>query len=593
MIIFVLALAAMVLVACPAAVPESGTGADDGDMAEMAAPVVLNFNLGAEPPSLDPSLATDTTSIDVINEMFLGLTELDPATQEATAGLASSWDVNEDQSVWTFNMRSDVPWVRYNVDSGEIEQAVDENGEPRFVTAQDVVYGVTRTCDANTASDYAYVLYIVAGCQAANTGEGSVDDVGVEALDDATVQFTLEYGAGFFGQIASMWVMRPMPAWDIEEYGDVWTEPGNLSTNGPFVMTEWIHNDTLEMARNPMWYGWTEMADTVGNIDKIEFTMIEEASTAFAMYENNELDYADVPLEQMDRVLDTNEALNAEYQSPARNCTYYYGFITQKEAVSDVNVRKALSMSVDRQTLSEAILKGGQIPANAFTNPLNFGSPAGDTDIAPWALPESMGGTGYDAALAEAQAMMADAGYPEGEGLSLTLGHNVSESHAKIAQAVQAMWSAAFPEIEVIIETQEWGVYLDSIDNASPMEGKPDVYRLGWCQDYPHANNWIHEVFNPDAGANRIMISGDSPQVGEAVTEFAATTVAAQTASAEEQIELYKKAEQLFIDEIVGIVPIYYYTYQGVSKPWLDRLYSDAKYFYRWNLDDAAKMAAQ
>ncbi len=109
-------------------------------------------------------------------------------------------------------------------------------------------------------------------------------------------------------------------------------------------------------------------------------------------------------------------------------------------------MRKALSMAIDRQTLVEAVIKGGQVPANAFTNPMNYGSPAGDPDIAPWAMTEEQGGTGYEAALAEAQAMMADAGYPEGEGLSLTLGHNTSESHAKTAQAVQAMWTAAFPQ---------------------------------------------------------------------------------------------------------------------------------------------------
>ena len=208
-------------------------------------------------------------------------------------------------------------------------------------------------------------------------------------------------------------------------------------------------------------------------------------------------------------------------------------------------------------------------------------------------MTEEQGGTGYAAALADAQAMMADAGYPDGEGLSLTLGHNTSESHAKIAQAVQAMWTRAFPKINVVIDSQEWGVYLDALDNDAPMEGKPDVYRLGWCQDYPHANNWLHEVFNPEAGANNVMMSPDNPQVGDAVAEFTETTYAAQSASPEEQMALYKRAEQLLVDEMVAIAPIYFYTWQGVQKPWLDRVYSDAKYFYRWNIDADAKAAAQ
>ena len=115
--------------------------------------------------------------------------------------------------------------------------------------------------------------------------------------------------------------------------------------------------------------------------DEINFVMLEEASTAFAMYENNELDYAAAPLEQMDRLMDSNEPINAEFVAPPRNCTFYYGFVMEKEAVSDVNVRKALSMAIDRQIIVDAVLKGGQAPANAFTNPMNFGSPAGDRTL--------------------------------------------------------------------------------------------------------------------------------------------------------------------------------------------------------------------
>lgn len=597
-----LLVAALVLTACPAAqAPAVDAPSEAAPGAEQAAapaeadadmgPVTLDWNLGTEPPSLDPALATDTASIAILNETMLALTELDPETQEATPELATSWEASEDGTVWTFTMRDDVPWVTFQ--DGEVVQVMDENGEPRMVTAHDVVYGVKRTCDANTASDYAYVLYVIAGCQEANTEDGPLDDVGVTALDDYTVEFTLNFGASYFPQIASMWVTRPMPQWLIDSEGDGWTEAGVMQNNGPYVLSEWIHNDSLQLVKNPFWYGWEEMADVVGNIEVINMTTIEEASTEFAMYENNEIDLAGVPLEQMDRVTAADSEFADEYRNTPRNCTYYYGFVTEKEAVSDVNVRRALSMAVDRKTLVDRILKGGQIPANTFTNPLNYGSPAENPEIAPWALSEEQGGLGYDVAVEMAQELMAEAGYPEGEGLSLTLSHNVSESHAKIAQAIQAMWTAAFPQIEVTIETQEWGVYLDSLDRDAPLEGKPDIFRLGWCQDYPHANNWIHEVFNPSQGSNEVLLSMDDPQVGDAVQAFNDATIAAQTASPADQIELYEEAERLFIDEIAGIIPIYYYTRNVVSKPWLDRLYSDDLYIYRWSIDQAAKNAAK
>jgi len=562
-----------------------------GDTAAADQPVTLSLNWGTEPPSLDPSLATDITSIGIINEMFLALTELDPETQEAMPELATDWEVNEDNTVWTFNMRDDVSWVQYDAADGEVVPVTDGDGNPVMVTANDIVYGLKRTCNAETGSGYAYVLYVVQGCEDANTGEGSMDEllegIGVVALDDYTLEVTLNYGASYFAQIASMWIMRPMPQFAIDDMGDRWIEPGFIVTNGPYTLSEWIHGDMLTMVRNPNWYGWEEMADVVGNIEVITGVMIEEASTAFAMYENGELDTASVPLEQMDAALAGD--FGDEYVNAPRNCTYYYGFITEREAVSDVNVRRALSMAVDRKTLIDEILKGGQIPANTFTNPLNYGSPAEDTDIAPWALSEKQGGIGYEAAVEMGLGLLEEAGYADGEGLSLTLGHNVSEGHAKIAQAIQAMWTTAYPGIEVTIETQEWGVYLDSLDSESPLEGKPDIFRLGWCQDYPHANNWIHEVFNPSQGSNEVLISADDEQTGEAVAAFDAATIEAQTASAEEQLELYKEAERLFIDEIAGIIPIYYYTTNLVTKSHLDRIYSDDLYLYRWSIDAEAK----
>jgi len=580
-----LIVASMVLAACPA--PTAAPAGESGSMAEgetaMAEnPVTLNWNFATEPPSLDPSLGTDTTSISIINELFLGLTELDPETQEVTPELATDWSVSDDGLVWTFNLRDDVPWVKM------VDGAVTPTGD--MVTANDIVYGLKRTCDAATASDYAYVLYVVAGCEDANTGDGGADIVAVQAADDTTLEVTLAYPASYFGQIASMWIMRPMPQAAIEEHGDAWTEPENIVTNGSFALSEWIHGDSIQLVRNPEWYGWSEL-DTAGNIEVINGIMIEEDSTAFSLYETNELDGSAVPLEMMDLALAGE--FGDDFVIAPRNCTYYYGFVTEKEAVSDVNVRRALSMAVDRQSLSEDVLKGGQIPANTFTNPLNYGSPAEDTDIAPWALSEDQGGLGYAAAVEMAQGLMADAGYADGAGLELTLAHNVNESHATLAQAVQAMWQGAFPEINVEIETQEWGVYLDSIDADAPLEGKPDVFRLGWCQDYPHANNWIHEVFNPTQGANTPLLSVDNPQVGELVQEFNDATIAAQTASADEQLELYKRAEQLFVDEIAGAIPVYYYTTVALGKPWLDRIYADDKYFYRWSIDQAAKEAAQ
>ncbi len=560
--------------------------------------ITVNINWGTEPPTADPALATDTTSSSVIGSIFMGLTDLDDETQEAIPSLATDWEASEDNTVWTFHLRDDVPWVKYNPTTGEVEQVKDEDGNPRMVTAQDVVYGVKRTIDPRTASDYAYIMYVIKGAEDLNTADPEaenfqelLDSVGVEAVDDHTVKFTLEYGAGFFPQITSMSTTYAMPQWVIEDKGERWIEPGFIVTNGAYVMKEWVHGDHLTLEKNPFWPLWdTDYAP--GNIERVYGVMIEEASTAFALYENNELDSAGVPLEQVERVK-ADPVLSKEFVNAPINCTYYYGFTTQKPPVDDVRVRKALSMAIDRKTLVETVTKGGQIPANTFTNPLNFGSPAGAPDIAPWALPEDQGGWGYDKSVEEGKKLLEEAGYADGAGLDITLMHNVSEGHAKIAQAIQAMWSTAYPQMNVSIETQEWKVYLDTISADTPIEDVPHVWRLGWCADYPHANNWVHEVFNPEAGANRVRMSPDDPQVGDLVKEFAETTVKAQTAPPDEQVQLYKRAEKLLVDEIAAIAPIYYYTTVNVTKPWLQRTYDPIKlHAFKWQLDWEAKKAA-
>jgi oligopeptide transport system substrate-binding protein len=194
-----------------------------------------------------------------------------------------------------------------------------------------------------------------------------------------------------------------------------------------------------------------------------------------------------------------------------------------------------------------------------------------------------MGGTGYAAAVEEAKVLLAEAGYPDGEGLDILLMHNVSEGHARIAQAVQAMWSESFPGMNVSVETQEWRVYLDTLQASNDINDVPQVFRMGWCGDYPHANNWMHEVFNSEEGANRIRLSEADPQVGNLVAEYNELTRTAQVADAAEAEDLYKQAEKLLIDEIVGIAPIYFYTAVNVSKPGLTRTYDPIKqHFYSW-----------
>ena len=555
-------------------------------------PVTLDINWGTEPPTADPGLATDTTSVAVAGQMFMGLTKFNPKTGEVEPWLATSWEASEGGAVYTFHLRKDVPWVKYNTATGEVEQVLDDNGNPRIVNAHDVEYAVKRTLDPATASDYAYVLYIIKNGQAFNTGADGVtaDDVGVKALDDWTVQFTLESPAGFFPAIAGMWVVSPVPQWVIEAAGEKWTEPGTVVTNGPYVMTEWVHGSELNMKRNPYWPLWAANGgDIKGNIDVIHGVMITEESTAFALYENNELDTTGVPLGEMDRVKSDPE-LSKEYYNAPDLCTYYYGFVNNKPPFDDVRVRKAFAMAVDKQSLVDNVLKGGQTPADHFAPPGIFGAPD------PGAFSKEMP---FDPEKAKAllQEYLDEKGMTldDFNALGITLMHNTSESHAKIAAAIQQMWKDNLG-VDVKVENQEWKVYLDTIKKTTPLDEVPHIFRLGWCADYPDENNWVYEVFNNTAGANRLRrgcvdatCTEVKPMKFDELTEQAKVEQ-----DPEKRKELYYEAEHELAVTEAAYIPLYFYVINTVTKPWLQRDYPPlgAPNYWDWVIDWNAKKAA-
>jgi oligopeptide transport system substrate-binding protein len=335
----------------------------------------------------------------------------------------------------------------------------------------------------------------------------------------------------------------------------------------------------MVMEKNPHWWG----ADEV-KIDRVYGVMVTEASTAFAMYEANELDTTNPPLEEMDRVK-TDPVLSKELIIAPRDCTYYYGFTTDKPPMDDVLVRKALSAAIDRQGLIDNVTKGNQLPANTFAPAMIFGNAASNPDIAPWALDYEMGKE-------KAKEWLAEAGYPDGEGFpTITLMHNTSEGHQKIAQAIAAMWQDTLG-IDVAIENQEWAVYLTTISKNTPVEEMPHVWRLGWCADYPDNNNWVKEVFAPSA-RNDVRWYAETSEVAARFQEV--VDAAEVSPDPEERKALYFEAEKILSEEGAAMAPIYYYTTVRLFKPWVTNFtYGEmgGTSFFQWEIDWEAKKAA-
>lgn len=530
-----------------------------------AGPKVLRLNMGpGDIPTIDPAVASDTSSNQIIELTTVGLTRQNEETAAVEPGMAKSWEMSEDGLTYTFKLRDDVPWVKFNAASGQVEQIKDCADQPRMVNAFDFQYGTLRTLDPATASPYAYVLaFAIKGADVYNSG--TVTDtaqVGVSVVDTYTLQIVFKEPAAYNVNIAGMWVAHAQPKWLIagddcnEGRGERWTETGFFQGYGPYTMKEWVHDATITLVKNPFWPG----ADNIPQpkIEEITWVMLDD-SPAFAEYEAGNLDAAAVPLADMDRVK-ADTTLSAELKIAPVLCTYYYGYNTKAPVVDDPRIRRALSMSVDRQSLIDNVLKGDQEPSQWFSRPGLAGAPtiADHPDL----------GIKFDVAGAKKllDEYLAEKGITADK-VDLTLVFNTSSSHQKIAEAIQQMWKDNLG-LDVKLTNQEWKVYLNTIRDP---QATPQIWRLGWCQDYPDANNFVREVAAAGGSANPKEGGGfnwNNPQFEDLVKQAAAEQDAAK------RVEMYAQAEQILVADDAVMIPIYWYTRVTTTKPYVQRTFS-------------------
>ncbi len=607
-IVAALMIASMVLAACApaAATPETiiQTVVVEGETKEVvvtatpdpaAAPAVeekkaVFLNMGpGDIPTIDPALSTDTSSTQVVTMTMMGLTNQDEVTNELSPAMAKDWTISEDGKVYTFNLRTDIPWVKYDAATDSVVKVQDCEGKDRMVTAQDFEYGILRTLAPATASNYAYVLgFALAGAADYNAGKSEdPTTVGVKAIDAATLEVTFNEAAAYNAAIAGMWVAYAQPKWLIEgddcteARSDKWTETGFYQGYGPFTMKEWVHDSFLTIVKNPFWPA-DVAAVPVSKLDEVTWSMLDEVP-AFSEYEAGNLDAVAVPLADLDRVK-SDPVLSAELKTAPDLCTYYYGFNTTAAFVDDVRVRRALSLAIDRQSLIDNVLKGGQTPAQWFSRPGLAAAPTLEE------FPDL--GVKYDAEKAKTELQS----YLDEKKLALTdldgkitLMFNTSSGHQKIAEAIQAMWKDNLG-ITINLVNQEWKVYLDTIKGKDT----PQIYRLGWCPDYADANNFIREVFAVGGSANTDD-NGDGVPEGGVTWKNEAFEAKVREAAAEldpaKRVQLYAEAETMLVWEDAVIAPIYWYARNTVTKPYVTRTFSSTakEAVNKWDVDLSAK----
>jgi len=536
----------------------------------------------SEISSLDPQLATDSVSIDYINSLFVGLTTVNPATTETVAQLATEWSYDEETYTWTFTLRDDVPWVRWN-------PVTDEATEVRKVVAQDVVTGIRRACDPNNTSLYAEVFAgIIAGCDTvfatdpANLTPETFEQVQVAAPDDTTVTITLQGPIGFFFSMTSMWTIRPTPQEVIDEFGAAWTEPGNIVTSGPFVLDENTRGVRRVMYRNPL---YPEALRGPGNVERIIDNVLADAGTAYALYQDNQIDWTGVPGAELQNVLN-DPVLSQEVVQKVELTVFYFAFAHDKPPFDNVHARRAFSASVNREQFVAEVRQGRGVPMMHWTPPGMFGSvPVNEVGI-------NGQGIGYDPEFARQE--IEAAGYPNCEGFPTidVLTYTGAGDWAEFIQAEVENNLGCDPGI-FNLEQQEFSVLLQTTSSDTPTEERPNMWTLGWGPDYPDANNWVFDAGLACTSQNDFMRPCD---------EVDDWIIQAQTESDPEvRAELYRQIEEAFFgyDGLHPIMPLFMRAGFWQLKPWLqwDVFQTDdlfGGFHYDWiSIDQAAQLAAR
>lgn len=510
----------------------------------------LRLNIGSEPATLDPALATDPESQQVARMIFLSLVETDPATGAPQHGLSTGWAVSTDGLIWEFKLRPDAVWVRFNPIGERVEIK-------RNVNAQDIVYSVRRVFDPRVGSGFAMqIAPVLRGAQelrTANPQKTTEADyqrlfaaLGVQAVDDTTVRFYLTSPAAYFPSIVSTWLVRTQPRESVEAGGVVWTEPGTLWTNGPYMLTSWTHGREIVLKKNPNWYDAASV-----RIDEIRFTMIADTATALDEYKKGNLDsldpYGGLSTNDYD-TLHEDPFLNKQLHIIPTLCSHYYGFNTTKAPFNDPLVRKAFTAAIDRETLVSSVVKLGDV-ARGFARAGVYAS----TDITDTA--------GIPFSVNRAREYLKEAGY-DGRTKRLpviTLGVNTDETLQLIAETVVQMWKSNL-NVEVRVAALDWKSYQQTL-----REDPPQIFRLGYCGYFPDAANFA-SVFQSKSPVNFTKWIG--------LPYDQTVDAAAREIDVTKRRGLYRTAEKMLIEENTVIAPLWWSSRATLTRPDIQRNYA-------------------
>ncbi|MCL7669883.1 oligopeptide ABC transporter substrate-binding protein OppA [Enterobacter cloacae complex sp. OE43NF] len=488
---------------------------------QLAEKQTLVRNNGAEVQSLDPHKIEGVPESNVNRDLFEGLLVTDVEGHPAP-GVAEKWE-NKDFKVWTFHLRKDAKW---------------SDGTP--VTAEDFVYSWQRLANPNTASPYASYLQYghIANIDDIIAGKKPVTDLGVKAIDANTFEVTLSEPVPYFYKLLVHPSVSPVPKSAVEKFGEKWTQPANIVTNGAYKLKDWVVNERMVLERNPQYW---DNAKTV--INQVTYLPISSEVTDVNRYRSGEIDmtYNNMPIELFQKL---KKEIPKEVHVDPYLCTYYYEINNQKAPFTDVRVRTALKLALDRDIIVNKVKNQGDLPAYSYTPPYTDGMKLVEPEWFKWAQEKRN---------EEAKKLLAEAGYTADKPLTFNLLYNTSDLHKKLAIAVASIWKKNLGA-NVKLENQEWKTFLDTRH-----QGTFDVARAGWCADYNEPTSFLNTMLS-DSSNNTAHYK--SPAFDKLIAETLQVTDDAKRA------DLYAKAEQQ-LDKDSAIVPVYYYVNARLVKPWV------------------------
>lgn len=474
----------------------------------------------SEPQDLDPHVVTGVSEFNIMAALLEGLVNEDPQSLAPIPGVAASWTLSDDQLHYTFHLRPDARW---------------SNGDP--VTAADFLFSYERMLSPAFGAPYAYMLYVLEGAEAFHRGDATnFATVGVKAPAPNILELTLKAPVPYLLSMLNHHSWFPVHPPTIlrfgpmDELGTAWTRAGNFVGNGAFSLATWDAGSKIVVRKNDTYWDRDRIT-----LREIHFYPIGDNNIEERAFRAGQLHVTGtVPIDRIAAYQkDHPELLRlAPYLG-----TYFYLFNVTRPPLNDVRVRRALSMSIDRERLVQRVTLGGESPAYNFTPPGTAGYTARASFTAD---PDA------------ARQLLAEAGFPGGAGFPhMEILYNSSDAHARIAQAIQQMWKETLG-IDVQLVSREWKVYV-----AEETEKRYDIGRMGWVGDYVDPNSFL-DIWLTDGGNNRS---------GWSNAEYDQLIAAASRATNNnERLEIFQRAEELLIAEM-PIAPLYFYKSKALVAP--------------------------